>query len=78
MVLKGVYSMVKNLKYFSNEYEKIARSNLTDKEKTYKYSELMTEMEKVYKIPLLKDEAWERENRKVIAMYRKLSMSREL
>lgn len=66
----------KTLKYFNNEYEKILHSKLSNEQKTLKYSQLMTELEQYYDIPILKDEAWERKNRKVIAMYRKLSMSR--
>lgn len=68
----------KSLKYFNDEYEKIHYSDLSDEQKGIKYAELMTEMEQLYKIPILKDEAWEQENKKIIAMYRKLSMSRAL
>jgi len=68
----------KTLNHFNNEYEKILYSDLPNETKGKKYADLMTEMERVYKIPILKDESWEQENRAVIAMYRKISMSRNL
>lgn len=77
MINKGGLAVMKDLKYFNNEYEKVLHSNLSDKQKTLKYSKLMTEMEQVYNIPILKNERWESENKAIIAMYRKLSMSRK-
>jgi len=68
----------KSLKWFNNEYEKILYSGLSEEQKSREYASLMTEMEKVYNIPILKDLTWEKENKAVIAMYRKLSMSRKL
>lgn len=44
--------------------------------KATKLANLMTDMERLYSIPMLKNEEWERENRKVIALYRKISRSR--
>lgn len=41
-------------------------------------SGLMTEMEREYRIPPLQAPEWEKQNRKVIALYRKISMSRNL
>ena len=41
-------------------------------------AELMTMMEKEYRIPLLRDPEWEKKNRAVIALYRKISMSRTM
>ena len=69
---------MRSLKEINADYEKVLRSNLSSREKTKKYVELMNELERTYKIPALKDEAYERENKKVIALYRKISMSREL
>ena len=40
--------------------------------------ELMTEMEGVFKIPMLKNTTWEKENPQVIELYRKVSESRNL
>ena len=58
------------------EYEKILHSDDTDYIKSLKYANLMTVMEGIYKIPMLKNEQWEKENKAAIAMYRKLSRSR--
>lgn len=58
------------------EYEKILHSDDTDHLKAMKFANLMTVMEGVYKIPMLKNVEWETENKAVIAMYRKISRSR--
>lgn len=63
---------------FNSEYEKILFSDIPDNQKSRKYANLMTEMEQVFKIPMLRDQEWEKENRKVIALYRKISNSRDL
>ncbi|HDX9577671.1 TPA: hypothetical protein ROX88_001168 [Bacillus pseudomycoides] len=70
--------MKRTLAQVHSEYESIIHSNLGENEKTLKLSNLMTEMERTYKIPLLQNVQWEKENPAVIAMYRKISMSREL
>jgi hypothetical protein len=41
-------------------------------------SELMDQMKREYGIPLLQDVEWEKRNPKIIALYRKVSMSRDL
>lgn len=41
-------------------------------------SELMTEMESEYKIPMIRTEDCETANKAVIALYRKISKSRSL
>jgi len=58
------------------EYEEILQSDDTNEVKAMKLANLMTVMEGVYKIPMLKNAEWEKENKAVIAMYRKLSRSR--
>lgn len=69
---------MRTLKEINADYEKVLQSDLSSREKTKKYVELMNELEQTYKIPALKDETYERENKKVVALYRKISMSREL
>lgn len=69
---------MRTLKEINADYEKVLHSNLSSREKTTKYVELMNELEQTYKIPALKDETYERENKKIVALYRKISMSREL
>ena len=68
---------MRTLKEINADYEKILHSELTNDEKMLKYVELMNELERTYKVPAIKDETYERENKKVIALYRKISMSRE-
>lgn len=68
---------MRTLKEINADYENVLHSNLSSQEKTTKYVELMNELERTYKVPALKDETYERDNKKVIALYRKISMSRE-
>lgn len=66
------------LKNINQIYENIIHSVLSNDIKDQQLSELMTTMEKEYSIPLLRDQEWENQNKKVIAMYRKISKSRIL
>lgn len=66
-----------DLASFYMQYETIINSNMSSQEKDKALSNLMTEMEKAYHIPLLRDSEWETKNKKVIALYRILSQSRE-
>lgn len=58
------------------EYERIMESKTSDYEKDKQLAKLMTQMEREFQIPGFQDKVWEERNRPVIAMYRKLSMSR--
>lgn len=69
---------MKNLKEFDNCYESLIKSNKSNNEKSHQLSELMTEMEKEFEIPILKNQEWEEENKAVTALYRKMSISRDL
>lgn len=64
------------LKEINQEYENIMHSSFSNDEKAQKLANLMTEMEGQFSIPMLKNQDWENENRKVIALYRKISRSR--
>ena len=68
----------KTLNWFNNEYEKILYSDLSDEQKDVEYKSLMSEMEYEFKVPVLRDEQWEKDNRAVIALYRKIAKSRKL
>lgn len=70
--------MNKTLAWFNSEYEKMLHCELSDNEKSVRYGNLMTDMEREYKIPMLRDKEWESKNRSVIALYRKISNSRNL
>lgn len=67
---------MKSLKEINAAYEEIIRQR--EPMRSRKLADLMGEMERQYKIPMVRSEAWEKENRPVIAMYRKISMSRDL
>jgi hypothetical protein len=64
------------LNEYNRRYEEIMSQPSLSRDK--QLSRLMTEMERKYKIPLLQTPEWESNNRKVIALYRKISMSRDL
>lgn len=64
------------LKEINQEYEEIMHSQKSNSDKDRLLGVLMTKMEKEYKIPLMQNQEWENKNKKVIALYRKISMSR--
>lgn len=59
-------------------YEKILHATMSVDEKDRYYAELMTQMEQEFNIPMLRKSEFEEENRAVIALYRKISMSRSI
>lgn len=61
---------------YNQRYEEIIHADWSQDKKDKKLAELMTEMEQVYNIPMLRNEEWERENKRVIALYRRMSLSR--
>ncbi|MBH0175754.1 hypothetical protein IHV09_19455 [Fictibacillus sp. 23RED33] len=56
---------------YNQRYEEIMHTDWPRDKKDKKLAELMTEMEQVYQIPMLRNEDWEKENKRVIALYRK-------
>lgn len=58
------------------KYEDIVHSQLSNHDKDRALADLMTQMENEFHIPSLQNAEWEAKNRPVIAMYRKLLMSR--
>lgn len=70
--------MSSKLYYFNQIYESILHSDVSEKEKARKFARLMTDMEKEFKIPVLRNIEWEKQNKAVVALYRKVSMSRVL
>ena len=55
-----------------------ANPHLTQYQKDSELAELMTAMERIYKIPMLRNEQWERDNSDIISIYRKISDMRKL
>jgi len=69
--------MLMTIQGFETKYEEIMRDPSV-RQRESRLGELMTEMEGVFKIPMLKNTAWEKENPQVIELYRKVSDSRNL
>lgn len=69
---------MRSLAAINKDYEEIIHRNIKEPFKSRKLAELMTELEREYKVPALRNEVWERKNRAVIALYRKISLSRSL
>ena len=69
--------MLMTIRGFETKYEEIMRDPSV-RQRESRLCELMTEMEGVFKIPMLKNTTWEKENPQVIELYRKVSDSRNL
>ena len=69
--------MLMTIQGFESRYEEIMRDPSV-RQRESRLGELMTEMEGVFKIPMLKNTTWEKENPQVIELYRKVSDSRNL
>lgn len=70
--------MSNTLHYLNEIYESILHSDLTDKEKNRQFARLMSDMEREFNIPILRNDQWEKQNKAVVALYRKISMSRNI
>ncbi|MFZ5642568.1 MAG: hypothetical protein ACOY46_03115 [Bacillota bacterium] len=70
--------MKNRLAEHNREYEKILHSDLNNYEKSMKYGQLMTIMEKEFQIPMLRNIDFEKKNPAAISLYRKISMSRNI
>lgn len=70
--------MPNKLPFYNQIYENIMFSDQSRDEKDRQLARLMSELERQYKIPIIRDPEWEKQNRSVIALYRKISMSRAL
>ncbi|MCR2820585.1 hypothetical protein [Lederbergia panacisoli] len=69
---------MRSLSEINQAYEEIIHGVSKEPLKSRKLADLMDEMERTYKVPILRNESWESQNRTVIALYRKISMSRSL
>lgn len=69
--------MLMTIRGFETKYEEIMRDPSVRQRESL-LGELMTEMEGVFKIPMLKNTTWEKENPQVIELYQKVSDSRNL
>ncbi|WP_339249354.1 hypothetical protein NSQ43_08750 [Sporosarcina sp. FSL W8-0480] len=66
----------KSLADYQREYEIIIFADQPKKDLLL--AGLMTEMEKQFNIPFPRNRAWEKENPKINAMYRKIAITRTL
>ncbi|MDN4607897.1 hypothetical protein [Sporosarcina highlanderae] len=66
----------KSLADYQSEYEKIIFADQPKKD--ILLVSLMKEMEKQFNIPFPRNAAWEKENPKIHAMYRKIAITRTL
>jgi len=66
---------VKTLTDYRNEYYKIDK--LKEPKRTLKLSELMTELEQVYNIPMLNNKDFNKNNKAIITLYQEISTSRK-
>jgi membrane protein insertase Oxa1/YidC/SpoIIIJ len=57
-------------------YEKILHSEMNERVKGMKLASLMKEIERDYKIPIRKSEDWEKANQEIMAIYRRIEISR--
>ena len=73
----GSEKVILTINVFEKRYEEIMRDPSV-RQREIRLGELMTEMEGVFKIPALKNTKWEKENPRVIELYRKVSDSRNL
>ena len=69
--------MLMTIQGFESRYEEIMREP-SIRRRDEQLRELMIEMEMIFKIPMLKNTTWEKENPQVIELYRKVSESRNL
>ena len=66
---------MKTLTDYRNEYYKIDK--LKEPKRTLKLSELMTELEQVYNIPMLNNKDFNKNNKAIITLYQEISTSRK-
>lgn len=65
-----------NLAEYNQRHETLIHSDLSTYEKDLKLASLMTELESAFNIPMLRTPEWEQDHKSVIALYRKVSLSR--
>jgi hypothetical protein len=69
---------MRTLSQINKDYEEIIHGTIKEPSRSRKLANLMDEMERDYKVPAARNEAWESQNKTIIALFRKISMSRSL
>lgn len=70
--------MDKLIRFFEKAVKIDADPNMTRDRKDVLLAGLMTDMERIFEIPMFRDEQWERDNHCVISTYREISNMRKL
>lgn len=65
-------------KEYEQRFNTILNVSKSPNEKDKLLAILMTELERAFQIPMIKNKTWEEENTEVYALYRKVSDSRSL
>lgn len=63
---------------YTNRFKEIIGSKAPDDIKDIRLANLMTDLERAYRIPFLRDEEFERENPQLMMLYRTVSEARNL
>lgn len=63
---------------YETRFEFILEMDSKQSEKDFLLSGLMTDLERNFHVPMMKDEVWEQENPEVYALYQKVANSRLL
>lgn len=66
------------LKYFKKRYEVIMQGKYPANRKKIMLANLAHEMETAFNIPMQSNPGWEQENKEVFALYRQISVGRNL
>ncbi len=61
----------------TSRYNRVLSSQRDQYEKDKAYAAIMTDMEKQFQIPMMKDEGYEKDHSDILDLYRRISMSRE-
>lgn len=63
---------------YERRFQLILSMEIVEGQKNQMLSGLMTDLERRFNIPMIKNREWEKENSEVYALYRKVSESRSL
>ncbi|TWT26468.1 hypothetical protein FQV30_09720 [Planomicrobium sp. CPCC 101110] len=66
------------LQYYTKRFEVIIRGKYPANRKKLMIANLMSEMETAFNMPMQSNPEWEQENEEIIALYRRISASRNL
>jgi hypothetical protein len=69
---------MRTLAQINRDYEVIMHGQIQEPLKSRMLAGLMDELESTYTIPCLRNGKWESRNKPVIALYRKINLSRDL